>query len=403
MNMLTVVMINAVPYGSTAKIMVGIAEQCKIAGIMPVTSTGYSYHPMKELPSDNIKIGCGIDKFTHMMLSRFTGFTGCFSYMSTKRYLKIIDRLQPDIIHLHNIHGWFINIPCLFNYIKKNNIRVIWTLHDCWTFTGQCPHFTMIGCSKWKTGCDKCPQLNTYPETYVDRTKTMWKKKKKWFNGVKDLTIVTPSYWLADLVKQSFLKDYPVKVVHNGIDLSVFRPTDNNFKDKYKVGNKFMILGVSYGWNNKKGLDVFIKLSQRLDQEKYKIVLVGTDDKADRILPSNIISIRRTQSQRDLAEIYTAADLFVNPTREEVFGLVNIEALACGTPVVTYRTGGSPECINEKCGSIVEAGDIDNLEKEIERIAKTRPYLKEACLERAREFEQSEKYKEYLKLYTLSN
>lgn len=400
--MKTVVMINSVPYGSTAQIMLGIEKQCEINGIAPITSTGYSYHPIKEIPENNIKIGSCADKFIHMELSRITGYNGCFSYMSTKRFLKKIDSLRPDIIHLHNVHGWYINIPSLFNYIKNHNIRVIWTLHDCWAFTGQCPHFSMAGCFRWKDGCGKCPQINTYPEAYVDRSGIMWKKKKEWFNGVKDLTIVTPSYWLANLVKESFLKCYPVKVIHNGIDLSVFKPMASSFRERYKIGNKVLLLGVSFGWSRKKGLDVFVDLSKRLNSHKYQIVLVGTDEKVDKLLPPNIISIHRTQNQRELAEIYTAADLFVNPTREEVLGLVNIEALACGTPVVTFRSGGSPECIDEGCGSIIEPNDIDKLEREIERITEIRPFTVEACIARAKEFEQTKKYREYLELYSNS-
>jgi len=212
------------------------------------------------------------------------------------------------------------------------------------------------------------------------------------------MTLVTPSQWLADLVKESYLKDYPVKVINNGIDLSVFKPTEGDFRKKYNCEDKFIILGVSFIWGVKKGLDVFIELSKRLD-EKYQIVLVGTNEEVDKQLPENIISIHQTANQKELAEIYTAADLFVNPTREEVLGLVNIEALACGTPVVTFNAGGSPECIDETCGFTVKTDDIDSLESLIYKAINEKLFDKDSCIARAKKFDQSSKFNDYIKLY----
>jgi glycosyltransferase involved in cell wall biosynthesis len=227
----------------------------------------------------------------------------------------------------------------------------------------------------------------------------MHNRKKALFSGL-DMTIVTPSQWLADLVKQSFLKDYPVKVIHNGIDLNVFRPTDGDFRQRYGIPeSKKILLGVAFGWGVRKGLDVFVELAKRLDPEQYRIVLVGTDDRTDAQLPKNIISIHRTNNQQELAQIYTAADLFVNPTREEVLGMVNLEAIACGTPVVTFRSGGSPECVDDTCGSVVDCDDFDGLEREIRRICAERPYSAENCLKRAVEFDANERFREYIRLY----
>ena len=309
------------------------------------------------------KLGNYIDQ----KLSYHTGYKGCFSHFATMKFLRMLRKFKPDVIHLHNLHDSYINLSMLFSFIKKHNIKVVWTLHDCWAFTGHCPHFTIAKCDKWKNGCCDCPQHMKYPCAKVDRTKILWKYKKKWFTGVKDLTIVTPSQWLADLVKESFLSEYPVKVINNGINLSVFKPTKSDFREKHGLENKFVVLGVAFAWSYAKGLDVFVQLASRLD-EKYQIVLVGTDNSVDKNLPENIISINRTQSQKELAEIYTAADLFVNPTREEVLGLVNVEALACGTPVVTFKTGGSPECIDDTCGCVVDCDDVDSMENEIRRI-----------------------------------
>ena len=213
------------------------------------------------------------------------------------------------------------------------------------------------------------------------------------------MTIIAPSQWLADLVKQSFLKDYPVKVIHNGIDLSVFQPTPSNFREKHNISDgKFLLLGVAFGWGKKKGLDVFVELSKRLDPQKYQIVLVGTDDTVDKQLPGNVISIHRTQNQKELAEIYTAADLFVNPTREENYPTVNMESIACGIPVLTFRTGGSPEILDEATGSVVDCEDVDAMEQEIVRVCQTRPFAESDCLQRAKTFDKMARFREYLDL-----
>ena len=212
-----------------------------------------------------------------------------------------------------------------------------------------------------------------------------------------DLTIITPSQWLADLVRQSFLQDYPVKVIHNGIDLSVFQPTPGNFREKYRISpDKFILLGVAFDWGARKGLDVFVDLAKRLPSERFQIVLVGTDASVNKILPGNLISIHRTQNQRELAEIYTAADLFVNPTREDNYPTVNMEAIACGTPVLTFRTGGSPEIVNTATGVVVECDDVNTLEKEILRIQKAKPFSTQVCLECAAQFDEQLRFEEYL-------
>ena len=228
----------------------------------------------------------------------------------------------------------------------------------------------------------------------------MYKLKRKWFTGIENMTIVTPSQWLADLVKESFLKNYQVQVINNGIDLSVFRPTESDFRLQYNIPVfKKVLLGVAFGWGKRKGLDVFEELAKRLDSEKYQIVLVGTDADVDRTLPQNIISIHRTQNQTELAQIYSAADLFVNPTREDTYPTVNMESLACGTPVVSFRTGGSPEILDKTCGSVVSCDDIDALESEIIHMCGTAMYSKNNCLERASSFDMNERFKEYVDLY----
>jgi len=332
--------------------------------------------------------------------SRVLGNWGFNSASATTRLIAELENIQPDIVHLHNLHSHNVQLEILLSYLKEKKTRIIWTFHDCWVFTGYCPHYDMIGCEQWKVCCKKCPQKKHY-SWFLDRSSYVYKKKNEVLDGA-NLTIVTPSKWLAEQVKQSFLKNYPVKVIYNGVDLDIFKPRKSNFRKKHGLEDKFVLLGVAFGWGIRKGLDIFVELSRRLEKH-FQIVLVGTDTEVDKKLPENIISIHRTQNQIELAEIYTAADLFVNPTREEVLGLVNIESLACGTPVVTFNTGGSPECINEACGCVIGKNDIDYLIERIKKIYDYRPYSEEVCIAKAKEFDKTKKNYEYLKLYLGTN
>lgn len=388
--------INAIPYGSTGKIVRGIAGVAQNNGWD--TFTYYSW--TKALPKSNkpnVMVGSFLSKFIHIAMAKLTGKAGCFSKRATKKLIKRLEEFKPNVINLHILHSWSINLPRLFDYIKRNNIAVIWTMHDCWAITGQCPHFVMAKCDKWKTGCYSCPQYKNYPASYVDRTKKMWKLKKEWFTGVSNMTIVTPSKWLAGLVQESYLKEYPVKVINNGIDLSIFKPTEGDFRKKYGIEDKTVLLGVAFDWGKRKGLDVFIELSKRLD-DKYKIVLVGTNDAIDSQLPKNIISIHKTANQAELAEIYSQADLFLNPTREDNFPTVNMESLACGTPVITFRTGGSPEIIDENTGVVVDCDDVDAMERAITEGIDLLKSKREACVEKSMQYSQEERFAEYVEM-----
>lgn len=394
-----VIEINAVATGSTGKIMLGIADVARKKGFEVITCCGGRKDDKRHI-DNHFRFSHWIDFYFHTFVGGMFGIDGFLSFFSTLRLIKKIKSISPDIIHLHIMHGSFVNLPIIFSFLRRVNKPIVWTLHDCWAFTGRCPYFILLNCSQWETGCYSCSYpKNAYPSSKIDNVKKMWKLKKKWFTGIKDLTIVTPSQWLAGLAKQSFLKDYPIQVIHNGIDLSIFQPTESNFREKHNISqDKFILLGVAFYWGKRKGLDVFLELAKRLPN-KYQIVLVGTDDNVDKQLPKTIISIHRTQNQTELAEIYTAADLFVNPTREENYPTVNMESIACGVPVLTFETGGSPEIIDETCGSVVDVDDIDSLEKEIIRICETKPYSKEACLERAKLFDMNDRFKEYIDLY----
>lgn len=394
--------INMTVKGSTGKIMLQIAQKARENGFNAYTystnAPGKKYRKLPPKPEGHSYYGTYLESSIHYTFAYTFGRNGTYSRFATYRLLCKLEKYKPSILHLHNLHNYCINLPMLFRFIKKHDIRVVWTLHDCWAFTGHCPYYDIVECAKWQTGCEKCPQYRNYPQERKDTSRAMYEKKRKWFTGVNAMTLVTPSKWLAGEVQRSFLKDYPVQVIENGIDLSVFQPRKSDFKQKYGIKDEFVLLGVAFAWNKRKGLDVFIELAKRLSP-RFKIVLVGTDANVDAQLPENVISIHRTQNQTELAEIYTASDLFVNPTREEVFGLVNVEALACGTPVITFRTGGSPECIDETCGVVVEKNDIDGMQREIERIERERFFKAEDCIARAQKFDMHEKFEEYIALY----
>lgn len=395
--------INILDSGSTGKIMLQIAELARKKGHFVITmSKGWNafsrYKLLEEVPN-HYYINNFISSALHYKLGVYLGLNGFFSFFATLRLIHILKKNKINLIHLHNIHNFCFNLPLLFGFIKKHGIPVVWTLHDCWGFTGRCPYFVLTKCDKWKNGCHDCPYPSkAYPAAYNDTSRMMWKLKRNWFMGISNAILITPSRWLADLVKQSYLGKYPIKTINNGINLSIFRPRNSDFRERYELQGKKLVLGVAFDWNNRKGLDVFIELSRSLPGE-YKIILVGTNARVDLLLPKEIISIHRTQNQEELAEIYTAVDVFANPTREEVLGLVNIESLACGTPVVTFKTGGSPECIDETCGSVVECDDINAMKSEILRICEEKPYSEKACLKYAKLFDMKKKFEEYISVY----
>ena len=395
---MTVFEINSVPYGSTGRIMFQIADTVESVEGIAYTSASFTKSRGEHLSDTYYRIGGAVGKAEHIILAKLTGKHGCYSHFATYKLIQKIKQTKPDVIHLHNIHGWYLNWKMLFDYLKQAGIPVIWTLHDCWSFTGHCPHFMAIGCKKWKTGCYECPLYKLYPGCFFDDSKKQYTLKKKCFTRVPNLTIVTPSQWLADLVKQSYLKDYNTVVINNGIDLTKFKPVASDFRERHNLENKIILLGVAFNWTSKKGLDDFKRLAEELPEE-YAIVLVGVSEAVAKTLPEKIISIACTRNQEELAEIYSAADLFINPTLEDNFPTVNIEALACGTPVITYQTGGSPECLTETCGKVVHYSDYEKLKKTIIEMKRAKEYMMQPCVERARLFEREDAYRKYIELY----
>lgn len=393
-----IVQINSVcGVGSTGRICVGLAEAAKRVGHECKIAYGRSAAPA-EYSDISYRITTDLEVKKHALGSRLFGKTGTYSKAATKRFIDWLDGYAPDILHLHNIHGYYVNIPMLFDYIKSRAVPVVWTLHDCFAFTGHCAYFDMVGCEKWQSGCERCPQKHAYPKSFKDSSKYMYNAKRAWFGGVENMTLVTPSQWLADLVERSFLRGYDTRVINNGIDLDVFRPTESEFRKAHGCDGKFAVLGVAYEWDERKGLDVFKALAERLGDD-YRIVIVGANEALAQSLPKNIISVCKTQNARELAAIYSAADVFVNPTRQENFPTVNIEALACGTPVVTFDTGGSPEIADDSCGAVVAKNDTDGLTARIERIRREKPFSQNACVARAKQFDANDKWREYIALY----
>lgn len=388
--MRTVVEVNGGTKGSTGKIMFGIAETARENSYEVYTFSPPGKSQRKDVVN-HMFIGNVVERRISEKINLFTGRTESLNLLGTGKFLKMLERIHPDIIHLHVMHGNYINIKKLFKYIKRNNIVLVWTLHDCWSFTGQCPYFDITGCQKWLTECGSC-SYKGYPAPNRDHSRKLFQKKKSLFSDIENMVIITPSRWLEGLVKQSFLKKYPVKVIFNGIDLEIFKPRKSDFRERHGIRNKFVILGVAFSWGYRKGQDRFERLAESLD-DRFQIVLVGIDY----TVCDKIICISRTENQEQLAELYSAADVFLNPTREDNFPTVNIEALACGTPVLSYGAGGSAEAFDEKSGMIVSDDTIIDVLNKLYY----KNFRAEDCLSCGREFEQKHKFKEYVELYDL--
>lgn len=392
-------------WGSTGRIAEEIGQLAMQNGW--VSYIAYGRHA-NESKSQIIKIGNKTDQAFHLAGTRLFDLHGRMSVAATRRLISQIEVINPDIVHLHNIHGYYLNYPTLFNFLQHFNRPVVWTLHDCWSFTGHCAHFDYNKCSKWKDDeCRICLHRNVYPATRLRcGSAKNFELKRRGFISLKNLHLVPVSQWLAGLLKESFLKNCDIRVINNGVNTEVFKPIVDRQQVRLDYGlskDAKLLLGVASVWDKRKGLDDFYRLRDALPREKYCLILVGLSDRQIAMLPEGIIGIKRTNSTSKLAELYSAADAFLNLTYEDTFPTTNIESLACGTPVITYRTGGSPESLDENVGIVVTQGDIIGIVNAVDVICNnknTDKYTTDACRNRAvTYYNKNDRYREYMNLY----
>lgn len=397
--MTTIVQINVTAnWGSHGKIAEDIGKMVTNRNWRSIIAYGRYSNPSQ---NEVIRIGTDNSIRWHGLESRLFDNHGRASRLATRSFIHELEAIRPDLIHLHNIHGYYLNYQILFDYLSNRDIPVVWTLHDCWPFTGHCAYFDYVECDRWKSRCyAPCPGKSEYPKSCLfDSSSKNYTNKKRLFNSVKNLTIVPVSQWLGDMVKLSFLNKYPIHVIKNGIDLNTFNPSpSSDVRNKYNIGDNQYILGVASIWERRKGFDDFIKLAHELPKD-IKIVLVGLDKCKLNIARNNgIIGIPRTENVKELVSLYSGADIFLNLTFEDNYPTTNLEAMACGTPVITYKTGGSPEAVTEETGWVVEKGDVDAVAKIITN--EDWKNKSNACRKRAEDcFDKNRCFEEYIKLY----
>lgn len=378
--------------GSHGKIAESIGRLAIAKGWRSVIAYGRSATPSQ---NELIRIGSYRSIREHVLESRFFDNHGLASRCATRSFIEKVKALAPDIIHLHVIHGYYLNYKILFEFLNTTHIPIVWTFHDPWAFTGHCGHYGSINCEKWKTQCDACPLMwKDYPKSIIDRSKKNYALKKRLFTGNKHLHIVAVSEWLRNDVEQSFFNGKDIRVIHNGVDLDVFYPINHSETEKHRV------LGVASQWGPLKGLEDFYKIRELLSND-YEIILVGLNQKQVTQLPQGIIGIERTESVEKLVELYSSASVFVNPTYADTFPTTNIEALACGTPVITYNTGGSPEAVDCETGIVVEKGNIQGLVEAIREFSnRDRTQLWNTCRLRAEKlYNKNDRFQDYINLY----
>ncbi len=388
--------------GSTGRIAEEIGQKALALG----WESYIAYGRENNRPSDSkkIRIGNDLDIKLHGLRTRIfdNHSLGQASRLATKKLVSEIEKISPDIIHLHNLHGYYLNIEALFDYLRTSSTPVVWTLHDCWAFTGHCTYFELANCNKWQTHCHHCPISNKYPASYlIDRSKKNFSEKRELFTSLKNLTLIPVSHWLKNLIQKSFLKSIPTSVIYNGIDTQIFKPYfEQVLQKKYNLNDKFILLGVASEWSVRKGLEDYIKLSKELDND-HQIVLIGLSQKQIRELPDNIIGIEKTENVVELAQYYSDADLILNISYVESFGLTTVEGFACGTPGIVYNATASPELIDKSTGMIVEKGNIAELVSAINQMRETgKSYFSEACINRVKNhFDKEKQYQDYFDLY----
>lgn len=399
MTKLKLLQINvAANWGSHGRIAEEIGLEAMAQGWESYIAYGRYANPSK---SHIVKIGDLFDHCLHGAQSLLLDRHGLASCGPTKKLIREIEQIKPDLIHLHNIHGFYLNYPILFRYLSTVDIPVVWTLHDCWAFTGHCAWPIHGHCDRFQEQCCHCPlQSKGYPKSFLlDRSRSNFKLKKRYFRSLQDLHLVTVSRWLEQQVRLSFMQDMDIRTIYNGLDTEVFRPSGT--PPTSVTDGHPLVLGVCNAWYDWKGLDDMAALRELLPDD-YEVMVVGVNEDQMHRLPEGITCIRRTDSVRQLAEIYSQADVFVNPSKVESFGMTTAEALSCGTPSIVYDTSACPEVVDNLTGRVVPLGDVNALAKAVKEICSLpgREAMRQACRERAiRLFNRQDRYKEYLQLY----
>lgn len=392
--------INCTILGGGGKVMLNVAALCRKYGFEYYTFSPYSNI---ENPEFNSYFVSKLEHRLNSYISQVVGYDNAIFKIGTKRLINRLKIINPDIIHIHGLHNWYVDYKMLFAYIKEKNIPVVWTQHDCWSFTGKCTHFTAANCNKWKTGCSKCPILNEYPKSLVDNTKYMYNLKNRIFNSLDDLTIVSVSKWIQSQVKMSFLKKYRSVVIENGVDIKRYSYTQSELRKKYNLENKFIILGIANNFSEKKGINDFLELSENMkNHDDYKIVLIGIPDSLmSKCKEHDILAIPRTQNIEEIVEWYSTANVFFNPSIEESFGLVTIEAMSCGTPVIVYNSTASPELVKDTRCYCVEPRNLNKVISCINEIQLNgREYYSEICIKKVHEnYSEHSQYNKYIRIY----
>lgn len=388
--------------GSTGRIAEEIGQRAIAAGFESYIAYGRT---VRESKSKTIRIGSDWNVRWHGIVSLLFDRHGFSSKCATKRFVKQIEAINPDIVLLHNVHGYYLNIEILLGYLKEKNIPIFWTLHDCWPFTGHCSYFDAYSCEKWKTHCEHCPNQKGYPKSiWLDNSRHNFDRKRALLAALPNVTFIPVCKWIGGIVEHSFMKGRPQLVIYNGTNTDVFKPqgsdTTETIRKKYNIDGENIVIGVASTWDKRKGLLDFCWLNDQLP-EGYQVVLVGLSQEQIDNLPKDVVGIRRTESVKELSVLYSLADVFVNPTYIDNFPTTNIEALACGTPVVTYNTGGSPEAIDENTGIVVPKGDKDALKNAIVEVVSNKgKYTSEACRQRAvAHFNKDDRFGDYIELF----
>lgn len=398
----TLLQINSVVNsGSTGRIAEEIGQTALAAGWRSVIAYGRAPH--RPSASELIRIGSARDVRLHGLRARIFDDAGFGSRRATEAFIRAAEKLNPSVVHLHNLHGYYLNVDVLFRWLARSGVPVVWTLHDCWPFTGHCAYFSVSRCVRWKNGCFSCPQTRSYPASFVfDRSRKNWEQKRELFSSVKNMTLVPVSDWLAGIARGSFLGDKKIHRIYNGVDTEIFSPKADtaSVRKKYGLGDRFVVLGCATSWGERKGLRHYVELAERSNDD-FAVVMVGVDDRLKRELPERIVSISRTESTEDLASLYSAADVVLNLSYEETFGMTTVEGFSCGTPGIVFRATASPELITPETGFVVEQGDVDGVLAAIEAIrSRGKAAFSSACRARALAcFDKRERWADYLALY----